>query len=637
MKTGGNMIKKRGGMKRIAAGCMAMMLAVGGVTVYRKVSSGKSADETVVMSAQVQRGDVKTSISSSGTIEGVVASSIRLPEGIRIKKILVSEGDSVKKGTKIASVDKATVADVLLTVRDSIDSLEDSMDDLDDDELTDKNSDDYLKMLSYQGQVSDLEEIEDSLNKILDSGYVTSSQAGIIGSLNMSEGEVTGSGTQSETTSSSNTDSLTASAVNTYYSEIAQVTPMASGTMESSGTVTSESSKSGMLKVSQNSVDEEDAEETTADEVKNVKSSSNENTAAAKSSAAEESDTEENDSTGSSGQSDNDTQTSSSQKSSGNQSGTNSQNSSNQNTTNSQSSNQKSSGQNSSNNQNSSNQSTTNNQNSSNQNNSNQNTTNNQNSTNNQNAGNAQNGNKGSEGAPSMSGGGNSGSSGTSTADSATTETVGDITLVSVAELHSNTQVLVNVSVDESDIESVQTGQTATVTLTALSDQTFEGTVSDISSSADSESGSSVKYTVAILLDKEDGMREGMSASAVINVEEAKDTLTIPAAAVQERKGAAFVYTKKDDQGNLSGETEVTTGLSDGTNVQITEGLEEGDTVYYSVTLSDNNSDSKDRQKDGFGGNHEGMPGGGTPPSGGPGGNGGNGPSGGNNGSGGNR
>ena len=143
-----------------------------------------------------------------------------------------------------------------------------------------------------------------------------------------------------------------------------------------------------------------------------------------------------------------------------------------------------------------------------------------------------------------------SSSGGGTTAD--TTETIGGITLVKAAEFHSNTQVAVNVSVDETDIESVKIGQTATLTLSALSDQTFEGTVSTISG-ADSESGGSVKYTVTILLDKKDGMRNGMSASAVINVEEASDTLTIPASAVQENNGSAFVYTKKDKEGNLSG------------------------------------------------------------------------------------
>lgn len=54
--------------------------------------------------------------------------------------------------------------------------------------------------------------------------------------------------------------------------------------------------------------------------------------------------------------------------------------------------------------------------------------------------------------------------------------------------------------------------------------------------------------------------------------------------ALQEKGSRVFVYTKQDEDGTLSGEQEVTTGLSDGTTVEITEGLSEGDAVYYNKT-----------------------------------------------------
>ena len=44
----------------------------------------------------------------------------------------------------------------------------------------------------------------------------------------------------------------------------------------------------------------------------------------------------------------------------------------------------------------------------------------------------------------------------------------------------------------------------------------------------------------------------------------------------------AYVYTALDEStGDPAGETPITTGLSDGEYVQVVEGLEEGDTVYY--------------------------------------------------------
>ena len=72
-----------------------------------------------------------------------------------------------------------------------------------------------------------------------------------------------------------------------------------------------------------------------------------------------------------------------------------------------------------------------------------------------------------------------------------------------------------------------------------------------------------------------------MNASATITIEKREDVVTIPVNALQERGNHVFVYTETDNEGNLSGEQEVTTGLSDADTVEIVEGLSEGDTVYY--------------------------------------------------------
>ena len=76
-----------------------------------------------------------------------------------------------------------------------------------------------------------------------------------------------------------------------------------------------------------------------------------------------------------------------------------------------------------------------------------------------------------------------------------------------------------------------------------------------------------------------------MNASATITIEDKQDILLIPVSALQEVGDRVFVYTEQDEQtGAPSGETEVETGLSDGSNVEIVSGLEEGDTVYYMRT-----------------------------------------------------
>lgn len=159
--------------------------------------------------------------------------------------------------------------------------------------------------------------------------------------------------------------------------------------------------------------------------------------------------------------------------------------------------------------------------------------------------------------------------------------------------------MLLSVSVDELDINSVSLGQQAEITFDAIEDKTFEGTVTKVGNTA-SVSGGVAKYTVEITITKDEEMKAGMNASATIVIEEKENIVTIPVNALQERGDQIFVYTEQDEEGNLSGEQQVTTGLSDGENVEITEGLSEGDVVYYQKTGSVN-SDS---------GSASGMPGG---------------------------
>ncbi|MCU6762182.1 macrolide transporter subunit MacA [uncultured Roseburia sp.] len=155
-----------------------------------------------------------------------------------------------------------------------------------------------------------------------------------------------------------------------------------------------------------------------------------------------------------------------------------------------------------------------------------------------------------------------------------------DITAFTIA---SNENMAVSVDVDELDINSVSVDQEAEVTLDAIESETFTGTVTKVSSSA-SASGGVAKYSVEITIPRDDQMKTGMNASATIEIESRENVITIPVNALQERGDKVFVYTKKDSEGNLSGEQEVTTGLSDGETVEITDGLAEGDTVYYQKT-----------------------------------------------------
>ena len=155
-----------------------------------------------------------------------------------------------------------------------------------------------------------------------------------------------------------------------------------------------------------------------------------------------------------------------------------------------------------------------------------------------------------------------------------------------------------SISVDELDILSVEKGQSADITFDALEDQTFTGTITSISDTA-SVSGGVAKYMVEIQVPRDENMRVGMNASATIKVEEKQDILLLPSIALQEKGETTFVYTSQEEDGTLSGEVEVETGLSDGSRVEIISGLSEGDTVYY--TRVKNESTTTGFGRGGFG------------------------------------
>ncbi len=139
----------------------------------------------------------------------------------------------------------------------------------------------------------------------------------------------------------------------------------------------------------------------------------------------------------------------------------------------------------------------------------------------------------------------------------------------------------ITITVDEMDILKLEIGQTARVTLDAFPGQSFEGTVTGIHRSG-TNSGGNTKYTADIEIEREDGMLAGMNASAQVILDTVEDVLCIPEAALEEENGITYVYTTYNaGTDELGGKVEVTTGISDGTTVQILSGLEEGDEYFY--------------------------------------------------------
>ena len=169
--------------------------------------------------------------------------------------------------------------------------------------------------------------------------------------------------------------------------------------------------------------------------------------------------------------------------------------------------------------------------------------------------------------------------------------------------------------VDELDILDIQVGQKAKITADAISDRTFEGVVTSISS-AGTTSGGTTTYPVTIRIDDTGSLMPGMNATAVIDIASAEDALSVPNAAIvrgsyvlvteSSPSAANAVSSMKVPDGYVY--VKVTTGVSDDDYIAVTSGLEEGDTIAYAADAATRSSSD---DQNGFPGGR--MPGGGGP------------------------
>lgn len=153
-----------------------------------------------------------------------------------------------------------------------------------------------------------------------------------------------------------------------------------------------------------------------------------------------------------------------------------------------------------------------------------------------------------------------------------------------VATISNDEKMSVTISVDESDILSLDLGQTVTVSVSSVSEDAFEGTLTEINRT----SSSSGTYSTVIELEKAEGMLSGMTASVSVQIEGVDNAILIPVEALHQTRDGAYVYTSYNEElQEYGGKVDVTTGLENSTYVEIKSGLSVGDTVYYTEQESD--------------------------------------------------
>ncbi|MDR3348677.1 MAG: efflux RND transporter periplasmic adaptor subunit [Acidaminococcales bacterium] len=138
--------------------------------------------------------------------------------------------------------------------------------------------------------------------------------------------------------------------------------------------------------------------------------------------------------------------------------------------------------------------------------------------------------------------------------------------------------------VDESDIGQVRLGQKVDFTVDAYASEVFRGVVSLISRKAET-TNNVVYYKVYVdVLDSRQLLFPNMTSRVTIYTAEAKNVLTLPLSAVRETKEGHFAY--KALPGGKTEEVKVSLGLRGDDRIEITGGLNAGDSVLLKASAA---------------------------------------------------
>ena len=153
--------------------------------------------------------------------------------------------------------------------------------------------------------------------------------------------------------------------------------------------------------------------------------------------------------------------------------------------------------------------------------------------------------------------------------------------MTQIAAVTPQTQMTLDITVDEQDMAALKVGMEARIRIDALGGEKYTATITDMGNTGTNNGGSS-KFTVTLTVDRAGDMLSGMTATATVELAATGGVLTVPADALVEQGNKTLIYTGFDEENEvLLNPVEVRVGVSDGESVEILEGLTEGQTYYY--------------------------------------------------------
>ena len=156
----------------------------------------------------------------------------------------------------------------------------------------------------------------------------------------------------------------------------------------------------------------------------------------------------------------------------------------------------------------------------------------------------------------------------------------------SLVTLYDASDVTMEITVSEDDYKAIDQDGEVNITYTVYPDVVYSGVISEVSDAAYDSSSGEVYYTITVTVQGDvSGLYEGMTGDVTCVTKETKEVTYVSNRAIF-RDGTRSYVKVRDENGNIV-EKDVTTGFSDGVNVEITEGLSQGDTVLIESKVSE--------------------------------------------------
>lgn len=164
-------------------------------------------------------------------------------------------------------------------------------------------------------------------------------------------------------------------------------------------------------------------------------------------------------------------------------------------------------------------------------------------------------------------------------------------TIATVADMN---DLIFDGNIDETEVGRISEGMPTTITIGALQNLSFDAVLEYISPKAVENNGTNqFEVKAAVKIPSDVKIRSGYSANAQIVLERAENVLTVPESAINFEGDSSFVYVATAADSSKYEKRAVSTGVSDGMNIEIKSGLSGGEKLRGNQIFTEKKNDGQ--------------------------------------------